>query len=476
MGKRYLLLSLLAVAYLCSDSGRSVTQLLFNANAAADPASLLWQAAQQGSAEARSRLVDFAVDNNRDYWLQKAVNEGSAEAAWALYQTSDDQLKQHYLKLAAQGDVAEAQYALAMSSDTQHARETWLLRAAQNGLVDAKVAVANWYLLNQQNDLASPWIAESAAYDDVLALLYGKQLWQAGDHTTGLKWITQSADNGHLPAKRLLDVMTSYTETSPSQAPGVTWPAHCVQRVSIVATSLSSIERADYFYNEFVDDSRLQSLPICMAKPIWVEPTEISCSHRWQGQHRLGCDIRPTSDIVKQQDATHLAIVAEQGKANVFNGVMFLDVGDTYSVFVHELAHWAGFVDEYPLSEGLAKLHCNTTTAPNMIFEGKLTYAPLSTVAEWQDAEGAMVISPTRTCRNVGKIAYKPSSRMTFMEFHDSNYIPELYLSMWKLRLSNPALHYPVYVNLHEAFREHRDDTEADYWLARYQVFRTTGR
>ena len=38
---------------------------------------------------------------------------------------------------------------------------------------------------------------------------------------------------------------------------------------------------------------------------------------------------------------------AKKGKANVHNGIMFIDRQDSYDVFINELAHFAGFIDEY---------------------------------------------------------------------------------------------------------------------------------
>ena len=476
MAKRYFLLSLLATLYLASDSGRDIHQLLFNASHSAQPSSLLWEAARQGDPVARTQLVDYAVATGESYWLQKAVSEGSPEAAWALYQSESGNLKNYYLKLAAQGDVAEAQYTLAMASDTRSEREAWLVRAANNNFLDAKIALVNWYLLNQQVELADPWLSGVADSDNALALVYGKQLWAQGQHNEAKQWIEKSAERGHKPAQALVSVINQYRPIGMKAVKATEWPNHCAQRVSIVATSLTAIERADEYYQSFNSDSRLNALPICMRKPVWLKPNLLTCSEQWQGQHRLGCDLTALSGFVRKSNSTHVAIVADQGKANVFNGAMFLDVGDTYSVFVHELAHWAGFVDEYPLSEGLARLHCRQTTAPNLVFDGKLTYAPLTTINEWQEADGAMVIAPSRTCRNVGKHAYKPSSRMTFMEFHDSQHIPQLYLSMWKARLQRKDLQYPIYINLHESFRTLGNEEEANYWQNRYQTYLVTGQ
>jgi carboxypeptidase C (cathepsin A) len=91
------------------------------------------------------------------------------------------------------------------------------------------------------------------------------------------------------------------------------------------------------------------------------------CSSNFDNEARLGCGLYPLSQLKTPLSFTHMVVFAEQGKANVNNGVMFLDQTDTYSVFVHELAHFAGFVDEYALPESLADYHCSKNLAPNLL-------------------------------------------------------------------------------------------------------------
>ena len=166
-------------------------------------------------------------------------------------------------------------------------------------------------------------------------------------------------------------------------------------------------------------------------------------------------------------------VLAKSGKANVNNGVMYLDVGDTYSVFVHELAHFVGFVDEYPLTRSFAKEYCARKSAPNLVFLGALTYAPLSNIEYWQSIEFPVTLYPSRTCNNIGVASFKPSDRITFMENHDAKYIPPIYLSIWSSLLNNPRAQRPIAMNLFQYYEQAGNTQKAAYWLDVFRQQRT---
>jgi hypothetical protein len=140
-----------------------------------------------------------------------------------------------------------------------------------------------------------------------------------------------------------------------------------MQSIQFVALSLVSFVQAKSFQMQFEKDKRLADLPLCVLPPIWLASESLKCDSRFNNKPRLGCDLYPLSQLTSPLSFTHMVVFAEEGKANVNNGVMYLDQSDTYSVFVHELAHFAGFVDEYALPDPLANYHCAKNVAPNMI-------------------------------------------------------------------------------------------------------------
>lgn len=471
---RGLIASLLIMFLVRSDMGQDPHQLTFNAQSAAQPASLLWIAAKQGDEVAQQALIDYAVVSQQDYWLNKLVKIGNPDAAWALYQQAGDERSgDRLMKLAAVGNVPEAQLQYAMATDVPEKRETWLLRAANQDYLPAQAALADWYLLHSAPEKARPWLEKTADNDVVSAFHFGRLLWDEGDRKRAVLYLKKAADEGHSVAKALTRMLARYQPVAlKNLTPKSTFASECKQRVQLFATSLTTIERAHQYYAQFSQDKRLQALPICMARPLWLEKNELNCADNWKKSGRLGCDVRPLSAAVEALDFTHAVIIAEQGKANVNNGVMFLDMSDTYSVFVHELAHFAGFVDEYPMSSSLAQTYCQRQDAPNLLFDGEITYQPISRLDNWRTLQSAVGLWPAKSCRNVKIKAYKPSGKITFMEHHDSGEIPAIYLKLWQQQLNDPAKQNPVYMNLFQAFNSHGQSAKADIWLQRYNAYR----
>ncbi|RDV26101.1 sel1 repeat family protein [Alteromonas aestuariivivens] len=475
---RGLVLALLAMLLLAGDLARDTAQLVRNATSAKFPQSLLWQASQQGSELAQSRLVELAVAQGQQYWLERLVSLGNADAAWQLYQlVGDDETTERLMRLAAKGNVPEAQLEFALSTDDPAKRETWLLRSARQGYLPAQAALADWYILHQKPDLARPWLEKTATVYTQSTFQLGRMLWEQGDTKSGRQYIEQAAQQGHELATRFSRMFDRYPIQRLSALSAVKWPsaAQCQQRLQFFATSLSAIERAHSLYQELINDPRLANLPLCAQAPVWLKSDALNCSASWLGSGRLGCDVRPLAAAVSQREFTHAIVVLDQGKANIENGVMYLDITDTYSVLVHELAHFSGFVDEYPLSQRLAARYCERRDAPNLVFEGPAGLEPQETAQNWQELQPGVEIHPAKSCDNAAIQAYKPSSGITFLEHHDSGEIPPVYLKLWRQRLVEPSTHTPIYMNLFQAFHKQSQTAEAGVWLDIFEKYRAGG-
>ncbi len=472
---RGLLLAIIALIIVSADTAYDPQVLRHNASAAKFPAPLLWRAAQQGDGAAQSRLVDVASTQRSRYWLELLVAQDDPAAAWALYEMSDSEADQSDLmRLAALGNVPEAQLSYAMSKDDPVFREKWLKEAAGQGLLSAQAALADWYLLYDKPKKARPWLKLTADHDSQSAYKYGRLLWDVGEQKLGVSYLKKASENGIEIATELLSVIDNYSVTASLDSLQPVWPAACRQRIALFASSLSTIQRADRLYQRFNNDERLAGLPICVSKPVWLPIDRLSCDKDWQNSGRLGCDIRPLAPAIDALDASHVVVVSEQGKANINNGAMFLDIGDTYSVFVHELAHFSGFADEYPLSRSAARRVCQVATqpvneTPNLLFKGRLTYAPISLLQRWQSSADNEGVWPAKTCSAIGIQAFKPSGKITFMEHHDTGVIPPLYLSLWRQQLEDNTRQRPVSMNLFQSFHAHGQTAQAGIWLERYQ-------
>jgi hypothetical protein len=136
---------------------------------------------------------------------------------------------------------------------------------------------------------------------------------------------------------------------------------------------------------------------------------------------------------------------------------MYLDQQDTYDVFIHELAHFSGFVDEYPLTAEMAKQICEGQNAPNLMFTD--TNPNLSKLVA------------ARTCDNHPNQAYKTSKKLTFMEYHDVAYIPEDYLNAWHKRLLEQQNSPSAHVNFAQFYETKNNIQEGQFWRAKYQEY-----
>lgn len=473
---RGLIIALLALVLVAGDSSFHLPQLLKNAGHAKKPEPLLWQASILGSEKARQRLVSLAAADKNVFWLEKLVSLRQPEAAWALYQLDKDAANsERLLRLAARGGVADAQLAYAMVSEDMTARENWLIRAAEQHHAPAQAALADLYLLNQSVDKARPWLEKTADAYPQSAFQLGRMLFEEGDMKGGVKLLQRAAMNHHAMAKRLLDIIQDYQVQTPQTVKFTPWTQkqQCAQKIQMFATSLSSIERASQLYEAFKEDERLRTLPVCLQKPVWLSQDSVKCSSDWQQTGRMGCDIRQLAEPVESTRATHIIMIGDAGKANVHNGIMYLDLSDSYSVLVHELAHFAGFVDEYPLPVDTAQQYCNGVLAPNLVVDGNITYKPLATLNQWLALNKAVDIAESKSCSTVGVNAYKPSRQITFMEHHDSGVIPAMYLELWKTQLMTPEAQRPVFMNFFQHFHYAGDQQRAGKWLDRYNAFNT---
>ncbi len=465
----------LAIAFcflLFGDTGRLPSQLFYNASQQQLSGSLLWVAAKAGHSDAQASLIDYATANNQPYWLEKLVALGHPEAAWALHHLlAEGSGEESLVRMAAKGGVPEAQLAFAMATEDAQEREKWLKKASANNYLPAQAALADWYLLNGKVDKARPLLERTQHAFVQSAFYLGRILIEDGQQEQGVKVLQKARDNGHPEAENWLKLIKKFPRRQLNSLSAITWPEtkQCLQRIQLLSTSLATTERANMIYHRFINDKRLQSLPICVLPPEWVSADKLKCSDDWRGSGRLGCDIRPLSLAVKTRDITHAVIFHQTGKANIDNGVMFLDLTDSYDVFVHELAHFAGFIDEYPLSNNQANRYCNKQEVPNLIFDGELIYSPAETLKRWQSTDELEGIWPAKTCENNDTKAYKPSGEITFLEHHDSGTIPPIYLQLWKQQLADPTAARPIYMNLFQSFHRHKQSTQADVWLRKYE-------
>ncbi|WP_141096165.1 sel1 repeat family protein [Lacimicrobium sp. SS2-24] len=469
------LLTALAVILLVSSGQRYLPILLQHTSSP----HTLYLGVMLGSDEALSALSRYARENQDEYWLELVAEAGDARAYYLLALNEEDEERHtELLHQAAAGGHAKAQYELALLSDSTLKRVELLQRAAYQQYLPAMVALYQWYLHQDEPEQARPWLEQAALRHGPSALIHARQLWRQGDYQLAREAFVRASEFGVGEAQDYVELIKKYWPGPQAVGPGpasvMTNGRQCEMQIQPVVTSLENMRQLQSLAQTYHDDPRLSELPICLLKPIWLGDDRLNCDANWQGRHRLGCDEARLAELPLDDRLTHLLVLAPLGKANVHNGIMYLDLTDGYSVFVHELAHFAGFVDEYPLSSELAEQICHPhRQPPNLIFTHS-EEALSDHLDKWRETAMDWRLAKSRTCNNHPLQAYKASDRLTFMEYHDQAYIPPLYLKLWQQQLADKRQWLPAYINIAQALEHQgRADLAEHWWQKRDALYQT---
>ena len=446
-----------------------------------------------------SALSEIAMKFQLSYWLEVSGELGNADALFAkAMNTSKPRDRLVLLNKAANLGHPQSQFEIALNSPSQ-TKISLLNDSATQGYMPAIIALGKLYYESGDLDLAKRWLSQSASIDGLSAFKLAKLHWQYKEADQAMSLFEQSAQLGYNKANEYLSALNTFTVTSLAdwhQAKFIeasagqntlrdsrlvslvtqirNQQATCDQTIEVLATSLESLVQANLFINNFKQDERLEGLNICFNKPVWLTSDSLTCESATRDNDRLVCDLTAFSNAKRIPVFSNLLIFEQEGKANVNNGIMYLDAADQYSVFVHELAHFAGFVDEYALPAQQAYYHCERAKAPNLILLGEISYSPVKRARNWQKklSEIKLVepdnerigLSRSSTCVKAKMRAYKPSKAMTFMEFHDIEYIPRVYVELWQEALEQQRNSLPVLTNLAISAYENDNIEMALYW------------
>ncbi|MFC4699094.1 hypothetical protein ACFO4O_02865 [Glaciecola siphonariae] len=378
-------------------------------------------------------------------------------------------LKRYWLGVASKLSHAPASFELALLlSDSgvsnDKTRLSLLKKAGEQGHVQALRTLASYYFNRldastvaaflQRDRLASNtrayselenalyWLEKAASFDGASAFTLAGMYWEAEKPEHAMKYYRIAEAANHALAAEYVKVISEYNIVPLEHLFGANRNSAntCLQTLQFVANDLHSVAQARRFKQLFEQDARFSNLPICVNDIAWLSSTELQCKTAQQS-HRIDCDLRPLANMLEAPQFTHLIVFAEQGRAYVQRGVMYLDRQDEYSVFVHELAHFAHFVDEYALSPAFAQQQCRLADAPNLLIAQANQSLDKQKLAYWNELSGelsaanTLEISKSRTCENAAVTSYKPSADITFLEHHDTHYIPAIYLDLWHQEL-----------------------------------------
>lgn len=491
-------LCVLISTILCSSSTHSSILLhYFSLPSLQASYSGLWPAAKNGSQQALTVLSKRAAQHKDEYWLIKAASLNNLTAQLALADLNTGTSKENWWRQAAKNGHAPSQFELSLVVDSPAQRLSFLEASALGNYAPAVIALGKHYYETNQIDKALKWLSKASVLDKRSTLKLARMQWLHGQKEAATASFKIAAEDLVEARMSLRAIQSLKRKTIDSLAIDYTTEYQsnlaCAQSLQFVATTLDTAVQAIKFKDKFEQDIRLTSLPICIEPIVWLKPNQLQCT---ESNSRKNCDLSKIAEQKFTPKYTHIVLFLENGKAYVYNGVMYLDKVDTYSVFVHELAHFAGFVDEYQVSPDLAENYCQSGNAggalnlaiatndeiythPRYLFwkrqnkrinDKKAHELPtqpyIISIESREDNAKAnkstddyepslLQISPSNTCKKLGVQAYKPSSSITFMEFHDVENIPELYRYMWLERLEQTAKE----VAIADAFAQYAADT-----------------
>ncbi|RUO34541.1 hypothetical protein [Aliidiomarina soli] len=150
--------------------------------------------------------------------------------------------------------------------------------------------------------------------------------------------------------------------------------------------------------------------------------------------------------------------VAEKGLANARANELHLSMSSSFEVLIHELGHWFGLADEYPMREPMASAFCegrfrfetqNLVVTSSSLVDAR-TLKELEESLPWRDQINQPIATKmssdlyrlgsddssqaglfrAATCEATRFQAWKPVAEVTFMEQHDIGVVPPLYLRL----------------------------------------------
>ncbi len=346
---------------------------------------------------------------------------------------------QHYVYPAALLGNNEANYQIYLATQDQ----SWLKKSARLNHVKS---VFQWYLIQKENQHISQtvWLQQAINLKHPQATLIKLQNLTTDEH-----W-HKASEFEHLHSEILTNLqgelgeqysqikslLAAVVESNKSVhiSPSITPPndvnnvlfnqppslLKCAISIQAVASTKSLLGNAKRFSQAFAD-SKLNGLSICFLPPKVMLALPAICK---QDEHsRIECSLDKLAQSllentqVDPRSYNHLMVIVEKGEANTRGGLMYLDKADSDQVFIHELAHWLGYTDEYQIKPKQQQQLCVVNSAKWI--SRNIFVAPANNSKQQAEALAGQKLYNTNTCKGSKFNAYKPLPELSFMEYLD---------------------------------------------------------
>ncbi len=294
------------------------------------------------------RLNSFSDENSEWLNIAKVLAKGDGDIAFSIakyYQSSQSGIKSREVKL-------------------------WLMQAIRLNHKQARILLANIYLNKYKYQAAKEVLLPIKSDPFALKLLIEISLHTDEHEKLALyirqfKEITLVKTSNELQAfSKKLDNFILRGKTSNI------YDNKCLATIAPFTTDLTNLN----YFNKLISSKKLTPLKpyLCFSPVKYISKKKLGCQHNAKEAIRCNEDIWNNNHHLANINNRFVAILVDKGGANVNAGILYIDRKDNDEVFMHELLHLLGFIDEY----ALPKRHFRCLTAQTTMFSHNIAVLP----------------------------------------------------------------------------------------------------
>ncbi len=296
----------------------------------------------------------------------KQNNEAALHYAWQHAEKYSRSWQLLAKKLA--NTQGEAAYQLALFYQKSHSITqaiTWYQQAIRLEFPPAFVALAQYYFAHEQFANADDILAQLANIDAKLIIKLSSKAdnkssalaaqilkinlaVSRGDLNVVKQSITDFAKplQSHSQGRLLLDNISKYQVLKVND--DNKHAAACANSIQLFATRFSHLQRLEQLIKG-VEKYALNAT-VCFAPVRYIAIDTLACNA--EAAQAIQCNEQNWQYLAASINTRFVGLLLPEGGANVHLGALYIDAHDNVDVFVHEMSHLLGFVDEYPLAKG----------------------------------------------------------------------------------------------------------------------------
>lgn len=362
-------------------------------------------------------IIDYHFKKSQHY-IYTAARLNNSEASYQLFLNTQDTF---WLKKAARLNHIKSvyQWYLIQKKNQHISQQVWLKQAVNLGHPQATliklselVADKNWIKVSEFQQI----------HAEVLSNLDADLADEYNEIKSLLAVFTQinAQSNTSIPIKAATNKLNRGKTGSEIKATAVNSEVvlKCGITIQAVVSSKSLLPNAEKF-NKAFNDSKLNGLSICFSPPKVMQELSVICTQ--DKYSRIECSLdqlaQNLGNKISPKSYNHLMVIVNQGDANTRGGLMYLDKNDSEQVFIHELAHWLGYTDEYQIKSKQQQQLCVVNSAKWI--SRNIFVAPSTKSKQQAEELAGQTLYNTNTCNGTEFNAYKVLPELSFMEYLD---------------------------------------------------------